>query len=186
MTKESFKVRVYSTGEAFLNDVYEYEQKFDLVLLDIMLPGMSGIEVCKFLRKKQNSIPVLMLTALSTEDDKVLGLDSGADDYITKPFGIKELLARIRAILRRKGKILTMETTDEMPSKLTNKERAILELLKLNRGRVVSKEEILNKVWSGQQVGRRTVDVHIKNIRSKLEDEGRRIKTVWGIGYKLE
>jgi DNA-binding response OmpR family regulator len=199
LSKEGFQVKIYSTGEALLNELFEYGKDYDLIILDVMLPGISGVETCKFLRERGISIPILMLTALSTEDDKVTGLDSGADDYVTKPFGIKELLARIRALLRRKetgfniqnnkDEITFRDTYVEIEGKkveLTKKEMELLKILFENKNTPVSKEILLLKVWGNKDVSKRTVDVHIKHLRDKLGDFGSRIKTVWGVGYKLE
>jgi DNA-binding response OmpR family regulator len=198
LLKEGFDVKVYSTGEAFLNELFEYGKEFDLVILDVMLPGINGIETCRFLRERGKDLPVLMLTALSSEDDKVLGLDSGADDYLTKPFGIKELLARIRALLRRKTAPVSLSLNDEIVFKgdyvevdgkkieLTKKEMELLQILVENKGLPVSKETLIMKVWESKDVSKRTVDVHIKHLRDKLGKFGNRIKTVWGVGYKFE
>jgi|OM-RGC.v1.014674492 DNA-binding response OmpR family regulator len=192
LLSEGFSVREFSTAEAFMNAVFEYGEEFDLVILDVMLPGTDGVTACSFLRERGFSAPILMLTALSEEEEKVKGLDSGADDYLTKPFGIKELLARIRALLRRSERGFTREGefrfTDEgvvvegREVKLTRKEKEILKVLVENRGKAVSKEEIVAKVWKGEQVNKRVVDVHVKHLRDKLGD---RIKTVWGVGYKV-
>jgi DNA-binding response OmpR family regulator len=147
LSAEGFTVRLYSTAESFLNDFLEYGKKCDLLILDVMLPGMDGIKTCRFMRQRGVDIPILMLTALSEEEDKVLGLDSGADDYVTKPFGIKELLARVRALLRRKGSYLRevkeedVLFTDEgviidgRSVTLTRKERELLKVLVENKGR---------------------------------------------------
>jgi len=194
LVKEGFSVREFSTAERFLSAVFDYGEEFDVVILDVMLPGLSGVEACRFLREKGVDVPVLMLTALSEEDDKVRGLDSGADDYLTKPFGIRELLARLRALLRRRGKVsLAPEPSgivvtdvgalvDGKEVKLTGRERELLKVLVENRGRVVSKEELLQKVWKGEAVSKRVVDVHVKHLRDKIGD---RIETVWGVGYRL-
>ncbi len=194
LIKEGFSVREFSTAEKFLSAVFDYGEEFDVVILDVMLPGLNGVDACKFLRNRGYDVPVLMLTALSEEDDKVKGLDSGADDYLTKPFGIRELLARLRALLRRRGKVLfTPEPSgivitdvgalvDGKEVKLTGRERELLRVLLENRGKVVSKEELLQKVWKGEAVSKRVVDVHVKHLRDKIGD---RIETVWGVGYRL-
>ncbi|MEO2069022.1 MAG: response regulator transcription factor [Desulfurobacteriaceae bacterium] len=199
LSKEGFDIKVYSTGEAFLNELFEYGKEFDLVIIDVMLPGINGIEACRFLRERGNELPVLMLTALSGEDDKVLGLDSGADDYLTKPFGIRELLARVRALLRRRRNVsFSLSLNEEIVFKgdhvevrgekieLTKKEIKLLRVLFENKGMPVSKETLIMKVWENKDVSRRTVDVHIKHLRDKLGEFGNRIKTVWGVGYKFE
>ncbi len=194
LIKEGFSVREFSTAEKFLSAVFDYGEEFDVVILDVMLPGLNGVDACKFLRNRGSDVPVLMLTALSEEDDKVKGLDSGADDYLTKPFSIRELLARLRALLRRRGKVaLNLETSgivitdvgvliDGKEVKLTGRERELLRVLLENRGKVVSKEELLQKVWKGEAVSKRVVDVHVKHLRDKIGD---RIETVWGVGYRL-
>ena len=194
LMKEGFSVREFSTAESFLSALFDYGEEFDLVVLDLMLPGMSGVDACRFLREKGLDVPVLMLTALSNEDDKVRGLDSGADDYLTKPFGIKEFLARVRALLRRRGSFTPLPTVgavqltelgalvDGREVKLTKRERELLKVLLENAGRVVPKEELLSKVWKGESVSKRVVDVHVKHLRDKI---GGRIETVWGVGYRL-
>jgi DNA-binding response OmpR family regulator len=181
--------------------------KPDLILLDIMLPKMSGFEVCRILRKEM-IVPILMLTARDDEVDKVVGLDLGADDYITKPFSMRELLARIRAMLRR---IEMQTTTVEMPIKsgnieidtghhlitkagktlnLTPKEFDLLTFLTRNKGLVFSRDQLLEKVWGYDYSGdTRTVDVHVRWLREKIEDnpdEPKRLLTIRGVGYKLE
>jgi len=193
LLKEGFSVGEFSTAEALLNRLFEYGERYDLIILDVMLPGSSGIEACKFLRERGYDGAILLLTALGEEEDKVRGLDSGADDYLTKPFGIKELLARVRALGRRSKRCQfkskdEVEFTDEgaivegREVKLTPKEREILKLLVESRGKAIPKEEILKKVWKGECLNKRVVDVHVKHLRDKV---GERIKTVWGVGYKF-
>ncbi|SMP07264.1 two-component system, OmpR family, response regulator RegX3 [Desulfurobacterium pacificum] len=195
LSAEGLKVRTFSTGERFINELFEYGEQFDLVILDVMLPGADGVSVCSFLRDRGVNVPVLMLTALSEEDDKVKGLESGADDYLTKPFGLKELVARVRALLRRRGTFhmsssAELEFVDEgvviqgRKVKLTKKEKKLLKVLVDNAGRVVSKDELLVKVWGDENVSLRVVDVHVKHLRDKIGSE--RIKTVWGVGYRFE
>lgn len=179
-----------------------------------MLPGLDGIALCREIRRK-SSIPIIMLTARNEEEDKVLGLDAGADDYLTKPFGPKELLARIRAVLRRWGATpgVTTGSTGNKPryfrfedfeldvekrrvsirnTKVTlpGKEFDLLVLLVTSQGRVFTRDQILNKIWDFEYLGdTRTVDVHIQRLRKKLEpnpDQPKYIKTVWGFGYKFE
>jgi len=178
---------------------------FDLVLLDIMLPQLSGMEVLRRLRK-QSDVPVLMLTARDTVMDKVAGLDSGANDYITKPFAIEELLARIRAALRSKGSgrarseesltlgRLAMDcerhtvTVDRTPVELTRREFDLLRCLLENQGKVLSRETLLDRVWGFDYVGEtNTVDVYIRFLRSKLDEPfgAKYIHTVRGVGYVL-
>ncbi len=196
LSAEGFDVKIFSTGEKFINELIEYKKPFDLLILDVMLPGADGIKVCSFLRERGIDIPVLMLTALSEEDDKVKGFESGADDYLTKPFGLKELVARVKALLRRRGTVQTptsaklLEFFDEgvilqgRKVKLTRKEKELLKVLVENANRAVSKEELLDKVWREKNVSTRVVDVHVKHLRDKIG--GKLIKTVWGVGYKIE
>ncbi|OMH40377.1 response regulator transcription factor [Desulfurobacterium indicum] len=201
LSREGYKVRVFDTSEKLLNNIIEYQQNYDLIILDVMLPGMEGRDACKLLRDRKIDVPVLILTALSSEDDKVKGLDSGADDYITKPFSIKELLARVRALLRRHGevsvpsvgvasgsiKFLDDFRTVEINGKkiyLTKTEFIIFRMLVENSGKAIRKDELSMKLGSRGSV--RAIDVHIKNLREKLGDEGHKIKTVWGVGYKFE
>ena len=183
------------------------KDKPDLILLDIMLPKMSGFEVCRILRR-ETTVPILMLTARDDEVDKVVGLDLGADDYITKPFSMRELLARIRATLRRMEiqappteatmKLGDIEidaghhviTRNGNALKLTPKEFDLLAFLARNKGLVFSRDQLLEKVWGYDYSGdTRTVDVHIRWLREKVEDnpdEPKRLITVRGVGYKLE
>ncbi len=182
----------------------------DIFLFDIMLPGMDGVQAVKILREREETknTPILMLTAKSAEIDKVFGLENGADDYLTKPFGIMELAARIKALLRRAGrgssdgasdKItaggITVNTSlrevsrDGRPIELTLKEYELLLYLLKNRARVVSREELLTKVWGIDFVGEtRTLDMHIGTLRKKLSDDAENahlIKTVRGVGYRF-
>ncbi len=179
-------------------------QKPDLILLDIMLPGIDGNEILRRLKKSDETknIPVIMLTAKSAQMDKIKGLDSGADDYITKPFDIMELVSRTNAVLRRTQKsdgeniikIGGIEInkkhrsvfSDEKEVKLTFKEFELLYYLAQNRGIVMGRESLMNKIWGTDFEGEtRTIDVHIKTLRQKLGDEGKRIETVRNVGYKI-
>lgn len=189
------------------------KEKVDLVLLDWMLPGISGIDVLKEIRKddKLGELPVILLTAKGEEIDKVLGLELGADDYISKPFGIHELIARVKAVLRRSGKLESREKKNEdclilsdikidrvsrevfakgVPIELSLKEFELLYFLGKNKGRVFTRDQLLEYIWGYDYFGEtRTVDVHVRNIRKKLEDVGLEenpIKTVRGIGYKYQ
>lgn len=189
----------------------------DLILLDIMLPGKNGYDICKELRAQGSKTPIIMLTARNEEIDKVLGLEFGADDYISKPFGIRELIARIKAVLRRFENSLDQQVSrngslkangagiviGEMtinierhevklagkPLELTLKEFDLLRVLAENRGRVLTRDQLLDKVWGFEYIGEtRTVDVHVRYLRKKLGDEdneGKYIQTVRGIGYKM-
>lgn len=180
----------------------------DLVLLDLMLPGIDGLEVCKRLRRddKLKNIPIIMLTARSEEIDKILGLELGADDYITKPFSVRELNARVKALLRRSN-VQEVETENfsfndvevdylkhevkknGIKVDLTLKEFELLDILVKNKGKVMTRDLILDKIWGYEYVGEtRTVDVHIRHLRQKLEDDDRTpqyIETVRGIGYRF-
>lgn len=178
----------------------------DIVLLDLMMPGMSGTEVCRALRQR-SSVPIIMVTARDEEIDKVIGLELGADDYVTKPFGRRELVARIRAVLRRgsdadllpevieaAGVRMDVErhevTVDGRPAKLALKEFELLEILIRNAGRVLTRGQLIDRVWGADYVGdTKTLDVHIKRLRAKIEPdpaEPVRITTVRGLGYRLE
>ena len=176
----------------------------ELILLDIMLPGEDGITILKRLRAnpKTENIPVIMLTAKNTEYDRVEGLDAGADDYISKPFGIMELAARVRAVLRRNAKSATVSEYNIGPLficperhetrvngeeiALTYKEFMLLRLLAENQGIVMAREVLLDKIWGlGSERENRTLDVHIRTLRSKLGTAGQLIQTVRGIGYRL-
>lgn len=182
----------------------------DIFLFDIMLPGMDGVQAVKILRENEQTknTPILMLTAKSAEIDKVFGLENGADDYLTKPFGIMELAARIKALLRRSGRSTSDSASDKItaggitvntslrevsrdgrPIELTLKEYELLLYLVKNRARVVSREELLTKVWGIDFVGEtRTLDMHIGTLRKKLSDDAENahfIKTVRGVGYRF-
>jgi len=186
------------------------EENPDLIILDIMLPGIDGVEICKRLRKEDYHIPILMLTAKDEEIDKILGLEIGADDYMTKPFSTRELMARVKAMLRRSLQYKEVKDEDEkvivddivvFPDKfetllkgekiyLTPKEFELLKLLVRNKGKVLDRNHLLNKIWGYDYYGdTRIVDVHISNIREKIEDNPAKpeyIKTVRGIGYKFK
>lgn len=186
-----------------------HTEKPDLILLDIMLPGKNGYDICRELRDEGNRTPIIMLTAKTEEIDKVLGLEFGADDYISKPFGIRELMARIKAVLRRyepvaSGTVPTAERVicingleinverhevkvDGQPVELTLKEFELLAFLAENRGHVLTRDQLLDKVWGIEYAGEtRTVDVHIRYLRKKLGHEDEYIETIRGKGYKLK
>jgi two-component system response regulator RegX3 len=205
LRKEGFEVGVASTGT---DAVAEFDRAgADLVLLDLMLPGMSGTEVCRTLRQR-SSVPIIMVTAKDGEVDKVVGLELGADDYVTKPFSSRELVARIRAVLRRSGEpeeLLpgTLEagpvrmdverhvvTVHGEPVALPLKEFELLELLLRNSGRVLTRGMLIDRVWGSDYVGDgKTLDVHVKRLRAKIEaDPGNPVHlvTVRGLGYKFE
>ncbi len=197
-----FSVSVFASWEEFREGNVEDTELF---ILDIMLPGLSGLEILSLLRadRKFASVPVMFLTAKSTEMDKVAGLDSGADDYLTKPFGVLELISRTRALIRRSGLSKRQDdvlTASDIVMKrgehrvylsgkvvdLTLKEYELLEYLLLNRGLAVKRETLLGEVWGYEYYGEsRTVDVHIRHLREKLDPEGKTIETVKGLGYRI-
>lgn len=208
LEKEGFAtLKAYDGREAL--EIIEEKQP-DAVLLDIMLPELDGYEVCKQIRQKNNSIPVLMLTAKDEEIDKVLGLELGADDYITKPFSPREMIARVRAVLRRSKtpekqehnddviKVGRLEidssrykvTFDDKPIELTPKEFELLNLLVRNIERVMTREILLDHIWGYTYAGdTRIVDVHISNLREKIELNPKKpsyIKTIRGVGYQFK
>ncbi|KAB2805352.1 response regulator transcription factor [Phaeocystidibacter luteus] len=185
-------------------------QHFDLIILDLMIPKMDGLQVCQKLRALDNFTPILMLTAKSEEFDKVLGLESGADDYMTKPFGIREFIARVKAILRRNEswnenrdtKAKTLEYGDihidterrkvqlgESRIELTPKEFQLLQLLAENPGRSFSREELLSTIWGYEFQGyEHTVNSHVNRLRAKIEPNDKAPKyilTTWGVGYRF-
>lgn len=194
------KGQAFSTGEAFLNAFKT--KRPDMVLLDVMLPDVSGIDLLKIIRKIDHNLPVMMISALQSEMDKVIALDLGADDYLTKPFGVFELTSRIQSKLRKKVKEqfyqLKNVSIDDLKHQclinqnevyLTNKEYNILKLLIKNQNQVVSKETIFQDVWETDFIGEtRTLDMHIKSLRQKfkLHQADVSIKTVRGIGYTLQ
>ncbi|HEY8889597.1 MAG TPA: response regulator transcription factor [Clostridium sp.] len=183
------------------------EQMPQIMLLDIMLPGMDGLDVCKEIRKDSNmsNMPIIMITAKGEEIDKIIGLELGADDYITKPFSVRELVARIKAILRRSTMQLVEKTFNvgnlvidfakhevikgETKIDLTLKEFELLQILIKNKGRVMTRDFLLDKIWGYEYVGEtRTVDVHIRHLRQKIEDDDKNpvyIQTIRGIGYRF-
>ena len=205
---EGYDVITATDGETGYN--MQRERKPDLILLDLMLPRMSGLEFCRKLRGEGIETPVLMLTARSEEADRVLGLDLGADDYVAKPFSVRELMARVRALLRRSQ--LGTDGTDALPDELrfggteidfrsyearrngaavqmTRKEFAILRYLASRAGEVVSRDDLLNQVWGYDAYpSSRTVDNHVAGLRAKLERDAslpEHIRTVHGVGYKF-
>ncbi|GAA2469548.1 MULTISPECIES: response regulator transcription factor [Terrabacter] len=205
LKKEGYDVAVAETGP---DGLAEFDKNgADLVLLDLMLPGLSGVDVCRALRQR-SSVPVIMLTAKDSEIDKVVGLEIGADDYVTKPYSSRELLARVKAVLRRLA-----EPEDLLPSTLESgpvrmdverhtvsvegrsaslplKEFELLEMLLRNSGRVLTRMQLIDRVWGSDYVGdTKTLDVHVKRLRAKIEPDPANpvhIVTVRGLGYKFE
>lgn len=189
----------FITGQSFI-DAYD-EQKPDLILLDIMLPDTSGIELLKYVRKDDKEIPIIIISALFNEMDKVIALDSGADDYITKPFGLLELTSRIQAKLRKVSDKSTINFHDikidlkqykvyvkQAEASLTNKEYEIFKYMIENAENVLTKEDIFCAVWNSDFMGEtRALDMHIKALRQKLKEANSEVKieTVYGIGYKI-
>jgi two-component system, OmpR family, response regulator RegX3 len=204
--KEGFSVITAATGTEALK---KFEQGgIDLILLDLMIPEISGTEVCRQIRAK-SKVPIIMLTAKDSEVDKVVGLEIGADDYVTKPYSARELVARINAVLRRNGSesasvesgMITVQgirmdidrhqvSVNGIPVSLPLKEFELLEFLMRNAGRVLTRIQLIDRVWGSDYVGdTKTLDVHIKRIRAKIEDDPANpkiIQTVRGLGYKME
>lgn len=197
---KGYKVLEAEDGEAAV-DIFFKEKDIDLIILDVMMPKMDGWEVCKTIRR-YSQVPIVMLTARSEERDELLGFELGVDEYISKPFSPKILVARVEAILRRKsaktGEVLELAgirldkdahevTVDGRPVDLSNKEFELLAYFMENQGMALSREKILNNVWNYDYFGdARTIDTHVKKLRSKLGPKGDMIKTIWGMGYKLE
>ena len=205
LRKEGFDVAAVATGT---DAVKEFDRGgADLILLDLMLPGLSGMEVCRQIRARSN-VPMIMLTAKDGEIDKVVGLELGADDYVTKPYSSRELIARIRAVLRRRSESLDLiepalevgrirldverhvVEVDGHPTAFPLKEFDLLEYLMRNTGRVLTRGQLIDRVWGADYVGdTKTLDVHVKRLRSKIEPDPaapRYLITVRGLGYKLE
>lgn len=206
LENEGYQVETGSDGEEAVEKARVGQ--FDLIILDLMMPRIDGLQACMKIREFSN-VPIIMLTARSEDTDKIIGFECGADDYITKPFNILEVKARIRALLRRAGQTAQQERvanrlargsividTDErsawrdgQPVDLTAKEFDLIELLMRNPGRVYSRENLLNQVWGYEYIGEyRTVDVHVRRLREKLEPDPANpeyILTKWGVGYYL-
>jgi two-component system OmpR family response regulator len=199
LVQSAHAVDIVSTGEeadrALALGIY------DLAVLDIGLPGISGLEVLKRLRARRSTMPVLLLTALDSLQDQVRGLDLGADDYLSKPFDLPVLEARVRALLRRGSNstpylehgLLKFDTVgrrvyyDRKPLELSPRELAVLELLLMREGRVVSKEQMVNHLYGwGDEVGDNAIEVYVYRLRRKLEPLGCEIRTVRGMGYLME
>jgi DNA-binding response OmpR family regulator len=197
------QVHIVSSGDAALRAITE--QPPDVIILDLNLPVLSGTEVCRIVRGRPETanIPIIMLTARTAESDRVTGLDLGADDYVTKPFSLRELAARVRAVLRRrqagtaaarlyKGEHLTADfdavaiSVDGEAVRLTRREFELLRFLVENRNRVISRDRLLERVWGyDRYIETRSVDVHVGRLRAKLGSAGRQIETVVGLGYRF-
>lgn len=207
LKNSGYEVEEFDRARTFESRLLEHQP--DLVLLDIMLPDKDGLEVLKKIRRNPDTkrLPVIMVTAKSTELDKVKGLDNGADDYITKPFGIMELISRVKAILRRskheeeersmelreifldteKRMVYLKQDEGAVPCELTYKEFELLKLFLQNAGIVMTRETLMERVWGVDFEGEsRTLDMHIKTLRQKLGDAGKYIKTVRNVGYRIE
>lgn len=203
LERDGLTARIAETGEKGLAAALDAKNPPALVILDLMLPGMSGTELCRRLRREPATrrVPIIMLTARTSESDRVAGFDLGADDYITKPFSVRELMARVRAVLRRVDENssaryedgrLTIDfadmhvTCDGESIKLTRKEFALLSMLAKSAGRVATRQRLLDDVWGHQYYGdTRTLDVHIRRLRQKLGLCGGCIDTVVGVGYRF-
>jgi DNA-binding response OmpR family regulator len=204
LEKAGYRAEVVDSGRRALDAITV--RRPDLLILDLMLPELGGLDVCRIVRSKSESasVPIIMVTARGEETDRIVGLEIGADDYVTKPFSPKELVARVGALLRRAGRTVTTEkrlrygalevdrerhlvALDGAPVQLTAKEFKLLEYLMLHRGRVLSRDVLLTDVWGYQYTGgTRTVDVHVRRLREKLPVLAEAIVTVKQFGYKLE
>jgi two-component system, OmpR family, alkaline phosphatase synthesis response regulator PhoP len=203
LKREGFRPVIAESGEKGLRLALDTKSAPDLVILDLMLPGMSGMELCRRLRREPatEKTPVIMLTAKAAEVDRIAGLDIGADDYIVKPFSVKEVIARVRAVLRRVEKDEVAKYEDARLAvdfadmrvvcgdenvRLTRKEFALIEHLIKNTGRVSTRQQLLDDIWGYSYFGdTRTLDVHIRRLRQKLGDCGECVETVVGVGYRF-
>ena len=200
LVRDGFIVLEAGDGEEALGVFYEHKE-ISLVILDVMMPGLDGYEVTREIRAVSN-VPIIMLTARSDERDELRGFDLGIDEYMTKPFSPKLLVARVEAVLRRtegpreeklelSGIVLDRQahtvTVDGRSVDLSAKEFELLTFFMENKGRALSREVILNSVWNYDYYGdARTIDTHVKKLRSKLGDKGEKIRTIWGVGYKFD
>lgn len=206
LEQAGYETRVASDGKEALQLIDEHH--FDFIVLDLMLPEIDGLQVCTTIRESENDVPILILTAKSDEENKVLGLQLGADDYLTKPFSPKELVARIEAIFRRINRNTSVEEKkieigqliiypqrfqafiqDDLLD-LTRKEFEILHYLAMHKDETISRERLLHEVWGYDYAGdTRTVDMQVSRLRDKIEQNSKDpqyIKTVWGFGYRME
>lgn len=200
LKKSGYQVLEAGDGSAAL-DIFFEQNDVALVILDVMMPKLDGWQVCKEIRQ-YSKVPIIMLTAKSEEQDELLGFELGVDEYITKPFSPKILVARVEAILRRTSandgdnvlsaggicidKSAHSVTIDGQSIDLSYKEFELLTFFMENKGIALSREKILNNVWNYDYYGdARTIDTHVKKLRSKMGDKGDMIKTIWGMGYKL-
>lgn len=201
LVKQNFEVLEAGDGEAAL-DIFYSEKNIALLILDVMMPKMNGWEVCKEIREN-SKVPIIMLTAKGDESDELMGFDLGVDEYISKPFSPRILVARVEAILRRSNKLADgqvtdiggihidkaahLVTVDGKRIELSYKEFELLSYFVQNQGIALSREKILNNVWNYDYFGdARTIDTHVKKLRSKMGGKGEFIKTIWGMGYKFE
>ncbi len=203
LRREGYRPVIAESGEKGLRLALDEKNAPSMIILDLMLPGMTGMELCRRLRRESQTklTPIIMLTAKAAEGDKIAGLEVGADDYIVKPFSVKEMIARVRAVLRRAEKETAPKYEDEKLSvdfadmrvvcegqdvRLTRKEFALLTHLIQNTGRVAARQQLLDNVWGYSYFGdTRTLDVHIRRLRQKLGDCGTCVETVVGIGYRF-
>lgn len=198
---KDFQVVEAGDGEEAI-DIFFANKDISLVILDVMMPKMDGWQVCKEIRQ-YSKVPIIMLTAKSDERDELLGYELGVDEYITKPFSPKILVARVEAVLRRTNNLQTdsvlkaggiemdvnahMVKIDGEAIELSYKEFELLHYFVVNEGVALSREKILNNVWNYDYFGdARTIDTHVKKLRSKMKEKGEYIKTIWGMGYKFE
>ncbi len=201
LIKEGYEVTEASDGNEALDRFYE-DKGISLIILDVMMPGVDGFEVCREIRS-QSQVPIIMLTAKGDERDELQGFNLGVDEYISKPFSPKILVARVNALLRRSNKLDVEEkleaggivldktahtvTIDGKAVELSFKEFELLTYFMENQSVALSREKILNNVWNYDYFGdARTIDTHVKKLRSKIGDKGDYIKTIWGMGYKFE
>src|SRR5687767_4021592 len=203
LKREGFRPTIAESGEKGLRLALDEKTTPSLIILDLMLPGMSGMELCRRLRREPltESTPIIMLTAKAAEAEKIAGLEVGADDYMIKPFSVKELTARVRAVLRRVERETVPNYTDSRLTvdfndmrvncdgtgvRLTRKEFTLLEYLIKNTGRVATRQQLLDNVWGYSYFGdTRTLDVHIRRLRQKMDECGKCIETVVGVGYRF-